>query len=101
MIKSSGYRISPDEIETRVARCEGVEFVVAMGIPDSALGQQIRVVVSAKPGTVLDEASLRRHCAASMPRYMVPHSIVIVDPMPLAPNGKIARSVVASSYGSA
>jgi acyl-CoA ligase (AMP-forming) (exosortase A-associated) len=90
MIKTSGYRVSPTEIE-EVAYDSGlVRDAVALGLPDDALGHRVVVVVSPaaeelEPGALL---AAFRH---KLPRYMVPAEIVVRAELPRSPNGKFDR----------
>lgn len=93
MIKTSGYRVSPTEIE-EVAFASGlVSEAVAIGVPHSTLGQMI--VVLAKPldpNKPVDELST--FYRQKVPLYMVPHRIEWRDELPRNPNGKIDRVLV-------
>lgn len=91
MIKSSGFRMSPTEIEDILLRCPGVTEAVAWGVPDEDLGQKVRAAVA---GDVTEEA-LRKHCRSAMPSYMVPaHFWLSATPFPRTGNGKIDRAEV-------
>ena len=90
MIKTSGYRVSPTEIE-EVAYDSGlVRDAAALGLPDDALGHRVVVVVSPAAEGFEAEALLavfRRQ----LPRYMVPAEIVVRTELPRSPNGKFDR----------
>lgn len=87
MIKTSGYRVSPTEIE-EVAYASGlVEEAVALGVPDDRLGQQIALVV-APP---CDAVVLRKTLAQELPAYMQPAEIMVLDRLPRSVNGKFDR----------
>lgn len=90
MIKTSGFRVSPDEIEDLVCRSNLVADAVAFGINDNDRGQLVHVAVTPLPG--FTEAALMRHCQRVMPHYMIPSRIhVWQDPMPRTASGKLAR----------
>ncbi|MFQ8430801.1 AMP-binding protein [Amaricoccus sp. W119] len=98
MIKTSGFRVSPDEIEDLVCRSNMVGDVVAFGVADEELGQTVHVAVSPLPGFEL--AGLTAHCRAVMPSYMVPRRFhVWPDPMPRTASGKLARPEVIRRSG--
>ncbi|MEM8984543.1 MAG: AMP-binding protein [Pseudomonadota bacterium] len=91
MIKTSGYRVSPEEIES-VARESGyVDQVAALGLPDEALGA--RIVLLYSPASTIDaaESKIRAHLARELPRYMLPRHIVMLSNFPLNANGKPDR----------
>jgi len=95
MIKSSGFRISPTEVEDVVFECSFVEDVVAFGIDDERLGQFVAIVVSRKPGASLSQDELRDYCQGNMPSYMVPRRIEFWEGrMPRTSSGKIDRPSV-------
>ncbi|WP_336969867.1 AMP-binding protein [Sphingobium aromaticiconvertens] len=90
LIKSSGFRISPDDVEELVHRSGLATDVVAFGIADDLLGQSVHVAATLLPGATRE--ALMAHCRQSMPAYMVPRTIhVWPDPMPRTASGKLAR----------
>lgn len=90
LIKTSGFRISPDEVEDIVHASGHVADVVAFGVADNLLGQTVQIAVTLLPGATRD--ALMAHCRRAMPPYMVPRAIhVWPDAMPRTPSGKLAR----------
>lgn len=97
MIKTSGYRVSPTEVEEIVYATRLVGECAAFGVAHDTLGQSITVIVTPPPGGTLDAATLLAECRARMPAYMVPTRIdVRSGPLPRNPNGKIDRKALAS-----
>jgi acyl-CoA synthetase (AMP-forming)/AMP-acid ligase II len=96
MIKTSGNRVSPQEIEDAAISTGLVAEAVALGMPDPALGQAIHLVVRAKGDAAEAEAevqaALRSALAAALPNFMVPRVIHWREAMPLSPNGKLDRA---------
>lgn len=94
MIKVSGYRISPAEIEEVVHATRMVGDVAAFGVPHPTLGQAIVVLAVAGAQPVLP-AALLRECQRRLPAYMVPSHIDIgSEALPRNPNGKIDRPLL-------
>ncbi|MEL1250130.1 acyl-CoA ligase (AMP-forming), exosortase A system-associated [Aurantiacibacter gilvus] len=91
MIKSAGNRISPQEIEEAVIATGLADEAVAFGVPDEKLGHAIYLVVR---GTG-DEDALRDALRRELPNFMQPAVIRWVETMPLNPNGKIDRALLA------
>lgn len=91
-IKSSGYRISPEEIEEMVHASGLVIEAVALGVPDDALGEAVALLVVLARGAVIDD--LRNWCMKHLPRYMVPRDIVSCPDIPRNPNGKFDRAAL-------
>jgi acyl-CoA ligase (AMP-forming) (exosortase A-associated) len=89
MIKSSGFRISPTEIEEVLFQTGKLRGAAAIGIPDDVLGQVVKVFVVAKDGTPLDPQELLAICAEKMPRYMVPKFLEVLDELPKTSSGKV------------
>ncbi|WP_338678635.1 acyl-CoA ligase (AMP-forming), exosortase A system-associated [Janthinobacterium sp. TB1-E2] len=96
MIKTSGYRVSPAEIE-EVAYASGlVGDAAALGLPHAVLGQAIALLVTPAPGVELQRDSVLAACRARLPSYMVPLWVEIRDGvLPRNPNGKIDRPLLA------
>ena len=90
LIKSSGFRTSPDEVEDIVHASRLVSGAVAFGVADDLLGQCVHVALSLVPGA--DRDALMAHCRRAMPSYMIPRVLhVWPDPMPRTSSGKLAR----------
>lgn len=95
MLKSSGYRVSPEEIEEFVLATGLVKEVVAFGIPDERLGQTIHVAV-AWSGSASEDGLMRR-CRAGLPSHMIPKSIRDWgERLPRTSSGKFDRSRIAT-----
>ncbi len=97
MIKTSGYRVSPTEIEEVVFDSGLVAEAAAIGVPHPNLGQAIVVYA------VMNEAdsdALVAHCRANLAGYMVPAEIVVAESLPRNQNGKIDRKALAETHGS-
>ena len=86
MIKSSGNRISPQDIEEAALATGLVAEAVALGLPDARLGQAVHLVVRGAPSD-----DLAKRLAADLPNFMQPKAIHWRDAMPIGPNGKIDR----------
>ncbi|MCM2564968.1 acyl-CoA ligase (AMP-forming), exosortase A system-associated [Janthinobacterium kumbetense] len=96
MIKTSGYRVSPAEIEEVVYASGLVGEAAALGLPHAVLGQAIALLVTPAPGVVLLRDSVLAACRARLPSYMVPLWVDIRDGvLPRNPNGKIDRPLLA------
>ncbi len=95
MIKTSGYRVSPSEVE-EVAYATGlVAEAAATGVAHPALGQAVVLVVHAPAGREVGERLLQA-CRQHLPGFMVPAHVQVRDqPLPRNPNGKIDRQRLA------
>jgi acyl-coenzyme A synthetase/AMP-(fatty) acid ligase len=100
MMKTSGYRVSPTEVEEILYATQMVGECVAFGVAHEVLGHAIHVIA-----TISDTARARglddlmNECRAKMPAYMVPAGIELVSgPLPRNPNGKIDRKLLATEW---
>lgn len=92
MIKTSGYRVSPTEVEEVIYATEMAGEAAAIGVPHPVLGQAIVVVATARQGLSLDTNALLSECRRRLPAYMVPSEIRLYPGnLPRNPNGKIDR----------
>jgi acyl-coenzyme A synthetase/AMP-(fatty) acid ligase len=89
MIKSSGFRISPTEVEESLFQSGKVRHAAVIGVPDDILGQHIKAFVVPKDDACRDAEALISVCAERMPRYMVPKAIEFVDELPKTTSGKV------------
>jgi acyl-CoA ligase (AMP-forming) (exosortase A-associated) len=88
MIKTSGNRVSPAEIEEVAVASGFATEAVAFGLPDSRLGQKI---VLAARGVQENDAALKAWFKSELPAFMQPSSIIWYDELPRNPNGKLDR----------
>ena len=95
MIKTSGYRVSPSEVEEVVYAREQVAEAAAIGVAHPTLGQAIVVIAFAREGVAIDADALMAACKPHLPAYMLPARIVMSDTsLPRNPNGKIDRKLL-------
>lgn len=96
MIKSSGNRISPAEIEDAATSTGLAAEAVALGVPDPQLGQAILLLIRpaqvAQPAQLVDDLmiALKRE----LPAYMLPRTVELHESFPKNPNGKIDRAML-------
>ena len=91
MIKTSGNRVSPQEIEDAALATGLVAEAVALGVPNARLGQAIHLVARAAIGSDDAREALPRALAAALPNFMVPQAIHWREAMPVSANGKLDR----------
>jgi len=93
MIKTSGYRVSPMEIEEVAYGTGLVRDAVALGVEDPRLGQRIVLIVSAA-NEQLDAATLLAELRQQLPLYMVPSDVIVRSELPRSPNNKFDRNLL-------
>lgn len=89
MIKSSGYRVSPSEVEEVLFQSGTIREAAVIGIQDELLGQAIKAFVVRKEGQSIDQVTLSLFCAEKLPRYMVPKHVEFLDKLPKTSSGKV------------
>lgn len=116
MIKSGGFRISPEEVENLLIGSGLVLEACAFGVPDpdEIVGQVVKAVISlrdsaatgaggAAAGAPLDRdaalLAIRDHLRATAPAYMNPREIIVLEELPRGGTGKIDRVAIAAAYG--
>lgn len=93
MIKTSGFRLSPTEVEDAAALSGLVAEAIAWGEDDAELGQAVHLAVTLLPDG--SEAALLSHCRRTMPSYMQPRRLHLwPGPMPRTASGKLDRPAV-------
>jgi acyl-CoA ligase (AMP-forming) (exosortase A-associated) len=100
MIKTSGYRVSPSEVEEAAYDSGWVRDAVAIGVDDARLGQHIVLVVSPSPGQALDSEALLAQLRKTLPLYMVPRRVETRPEIPRSPNGKFDRAMLREELSS-
>lgn len=94
MIKTSGYRVSPAEVEQALARHPAIADVGVVGIPDVEKGQIIKAVVVLRPEYKADDRmseEIRKFVKKSIAIYKLPRVFEYVDSLPRTPTGKLLR----------
>ena len=94
IIKSSAYRIGPEEIEVELATHPAVLDVGVIGVPDEIRGQIAKAFVVLKPGASATPEQLIEFCRGKIATYKLPREIVIVSELPRTPTGKLLRRVL-------
>ncbi len=94
IIKSSGYRIGPEEIEVTIANHPAVADVGVIGVPDEVRGQIAKAFVVLKQGEKLTPEELLVFCKGKIATYKLPREVVIVNELPRTATGKLLRRVL-------
>src|SRR5262245_36750012 len=101
MIKTSGYRVSPTEVEEVLYATGLVGEVAALGLEHPVLGQAIVLVATSPANSMLDTAAVISKSRERLPAFMVPARIIErKGSLPRNPNGKIDRKLLAQEFAS-
>jgi amino acid adenylation domain-containing protein len=101
-LKIRGYRIEPGEIEAALLTHPAVKDAVVFGCDakaprsDGPADKRIAAFCVRQPGQSLDAATVRAFMRQTLPDYMLPSVLKILDTMPLTPSGKVDRAVLAA-----
>ncbi|KQT07469.1 AMP-dependent synthetase [Methylobacterium sp. Leaf399] len=88
LIKSAGFRISPNEVEAALMETGAFRSVAVIGLPDPDLGQRVHAVAVAAQDGPSTQAAMTRVRTRLAP-HMVPRAIEAVEALPVTPNGKV------------
>ncbi len=97
LIKSSGYRISPFEVESVLLEHPAVREVAVTGIPDPTRGQAVKATIVLNKyfqGNDILIRQLQDHVRNRTAAYKYPRVIEFVDSLPMTISGKIRRALI-------
>lgn len=98
LIKTDGYRVSPQEVEEILYSIPAVQEAAVFGEQDPLRGQRVVAVVSLKNGASCTPNEIRQLCSGKAPHYLVPRGIHILKELPKTATGKIDRNIVKNEY---
>lgn len=98
MIKTSGYRVSPTELEEIALGADGVAEAAAFGVSHPEKGEAILLAVVPDAEAMFDKAALEARLKRELPNFMVPEALITLDTLPRSPNGKIDRKTLNGTY---
>ncbi|MGE5139973.1 MAG: acyl-CoA synthetase [Rudaea sp.] len=94
IIKSSGYRIGPEEIEMTLAGHPAVADVAVIGVPDPVRGQNAKAFIVLRPGERVTAEELIEFCRNKIATYKLPREIEFTEELPRTPTGKLMRRIL-------
>jgi long-chain acyl-CoA synthetase len=97
LVKVSGEKVYPSEVETALENIEGVDEAAVIGVPDEKHGARLLAFVQLKPGSTMNDPSLRAACREMIEPFKVPRSFVIIDALPRTVTGKTDKRALAAS----
>lgn len=93
-IKSWGFRIASQEVESAAMQLTELVAVAVVGVPDGAAGERVELVAVKRLGSELGAEDVLRHCREHLAKHMVPVRVRFVPRLPLNANGKVSKAVV-------
>lgn len=89
-IRRNGEYVSPWSVETAVAEWGAIEEVVAVGVPDPVVGEEIKLYV--RPATeTLTELAVHNRCSDALPDHLIPRYVALVESIPKTSTQKVER----------
>jgi amino acid adenylation domain-containing protein len=93
-VKIRGFRVEPGEAEATIRQHAGVARVAVVAVEAGRGGISLAAYVVQEPGAALDAEEVQRFAGRTLPGYLVPAYVVVVDDLPLTANQKLDRSAL-------
>ncbi len=93
-VKIRGYRIELDEIMAALNNHEAIQTSIVTAREDVAGDKRLVAYIVLTPEAHVTVSSLREALLTQLPDYMVPATFVVMDALPVTPNGKIDRAAL-------
>lgn len=93
-IKSWGFRIASQDVESTAIQLTDLVAVAVVGVPDEAAGERVELVAVKRPNASITAEEVLRYCRAHLAKQMVPARVRFVARLPLNANGKVSKARV-------
>jgi len=94
IIKTSGYRVGPEEVEETLKEHPAVADAGVIGVPDPVRGQNTKAFVVLEPGQSVEPEELIEFCRGKIAVYKLPREFEFIDELPRTVTGKLLRRVL-------
>jgi long-chain acyl-CoA synthetase len=94
LIIRSGFNVYPREVEGVLYAHPAVAQAAVIGVPDARRGEEVKAVVTLKPGSTVTTGEIVAFCRAHLAAYKYPRVVEVRDRLPLGPTGKILKSAL-------
>jgi acyl-CoA synthetase (AMP-forming)/AMP-acid ligase II len=91
-IKSHGFRVSSQQIESVILELKEVVATAVIGEPDLVRGEAIKAFVVLHEGATLTPEEILAHCRQRVANHMVPREVVFINQLPLNAHGKVVKN---------
>jgi long-chain acyl-CoA synthetase len=91
MILRGGFNVYPREVEEVLYAHDAIIEVAVLGVPHESLGEEIKAIIVAKPGSGLDEQAVTAWCKERLAAYKYPRIVEFSEGLPKGPTGKILK----------
>ncbi|MGW5917630.1 amino acid adenylation domain-containing protein [Nocardia fluminea] len=93
-VKVRGYRIELGEIDAALQRLPGIDFAITLGAESPTGATALVAYVTAEPGADVHPEAVKAAVGETLPAYMVPAVVTVLDRVPLTPLGKVDRKAL-------
>ncbi|WP_410870092.1 amino acid adenylation domain-containing protein [Nocardia sp. A7] len=93
-VKVRGYRIELGEIDAALQRLPGIDFAITLGVDSPTGATALVAYVTAESGTDTHPEAVKAAVGETLPAYMVPAVVMVLDRIPLTPLGKVDRKAL-------
>jgi long-chain acyl-CoA synthetase len=94
LIIRGGYNVYPREVEDVLHRHPAVAQAAVVGVPHPRYGEDVKAVVTLKPGATTTPEEIVAWSRAHLASYKRPRTVEIRDRLPLGPTGKVLKAVL-------
>ncbi len=95
LIIRAGYNVYPREVEGVLHLHPAVAQAAVVGVPDARRGEEVKAVITLKPGTTATPTEIVAFCRTHLASYKYPRLVEVRDSLPLGPTGKVLKSSAA------
>lgn len=96
MLLRGGYNVFPREVEEVLYAHPSIREAAVIGVPDEKYGEEVKAVVSLKPGAEATSEQIIAFCKEHVAAYKYPRIVDIIDELPKGPTGKILKRALRS-----
>ncbi|HWK52832.1 MAG TPA: amino acid adenylation domain-containing protein, partial [Hyphomicrobiales bacterium] len=94
-VKIRGYRVEPNEVAGALQAIEGIQQALVLAVPTDDDGGHLQLVAYCVSDAAVNTDEIRQQLKTRIPDHMLPSSLVLLDSIPLTPNGKVDRQALA------
>ncbi|KAF0846566.1 non-ribosomal peptide synthetase [Nocardia caishijiensis] len=93
-VKVRGYRIELGEIDAALQRLPAIDFAITLGVEAPSGATALASYITVEPGADVHPEAVKAAVGETLPAYMVPASVIVLDRVPLTPLGKVDRKAL-------
>lgn len=101
MVITGGENVYTSEVEAALYQHPHVHEAAVIGVPDAQYGEALFAVIVPSPGKSLTEDEIISHCRDRIGGYKIPRRMAFVDALPKSTMGKVLKTDLRRTYGSA